>query len=82
MGSKDYMPSPAVLEQIVCLDWASPTMLECETWGIRNTVNARITFRRIDEEIWIIEGNKLRIMGDTSPTRDSVVYDLRLRLED
>lgn len=71
--------SPALLEQVVSLDWASPTALECETWGISKSISARIAFRPLDQEIWIIERNQLRIMEDTKE-KDSVFYDLALRL--
>ena len=61
MDKKDLEKDPSNLELIVSFDWASPTAAECSAFDISNNLHARICFRP-DSEVWIIDGNQLRIM--------------------
>lgn len=63
MVRQDLAMDSTVLETLVSLDWASPTMLECQHYDINpERLHARITYRERGEEAWIIEGNRLRIV--------------------
>ena len=66
MDRQDLQVAPAVLESIVSFDWASPTLPECKTFDIHpERLHSRITYREKGTEVWIIEGNSLRIIhGD------------------
>jgi len=53
--------TPDLLEQIVCYDWMSPTLVECEAFGISDNLHARISFHKEKGAVWIIDRNKLTI---------------------
>ena len=65
MDKQDLENSGSLLEQIVSLDWASPTGAECAAFGIDEChLHSRICFRP-DNVVWIIEGNEFRSLSYT-----------------
>jgi len=65
MDKQDLENSGSLLEQIVSLDWASPTVAECSAFGIdEGHLHSRICFRP-DNVVWIIEGNEFRSLSYT-----------------
>jgi len=65
MDKQDLENSGSLLEQIVSLDWASPTVAECSAFGIDEChLHSRICFRP-DNVVWIIEGNEFRSLSYT-----------------
>jgi len=59
---------PSLLELIVSYDWASPTLPECESFEIKDTLTSRITFREKGKHVWIIDGNILKIIVEGEAT--------------
>ncbi len=65
MDKQDLENSGSLLEQVVSLDWASPTGAECSAFGIDEChLHSRICFRP-DNVVWIIEGNEFRSLSYT-----------------
>ena len=65
MDKQDLENSGSLLEQVVSLDWASPTGGECKAFGIDEChLHSRICFRP-DNVVWIIEGNEFRSLSYT-----------------
>jgi len=69
MDKQDLENSGSLLEQIVSLDWASPTVAECSAFGISDNLNARICFRP-NNQVWIIDKNELRIKYNDGPASE------------
>jgi len=64
MDKQDLENSGSLLEQIVSLDWASPTGAECKAFDIDEChLHSRVCFRP-DNQVWIIEGNELRVLNN------------------
>ena len=65
MDKQDLENSGSLLEQVVSLDWASPTGAECKAFGTDEChLHSRICFRP-DNVVWIIEGNEFRSLSYT-----------------
>jgi len=69
MDKQDLENSGSLLEQIVSLDWSSPTGAECSAFDIKDNLHARICFRP-DNQVWIIDNQELRIMYCDGPFSD------------
>lgn len=72
MDRQDLERAPELLEQVVCYDWMSPTAVECQHFGITESLHARISFHKEKGEVWIIDGNKLTVRSWPEPTSTEV----------
>ena len=64
MDRQTLTQTPSILELIVSYDWASPTLPECEAYGIKDRLTSRITFRVGGKQTWIIDGNILKTVTE------------------
>jgi len=65
MDKQDLGKAGSLLEQIVSVDWSSPTGAECISFDINEChLHSRICFRP-DNVVWIIEGNEFRALSYT-----------------
>lgn len=65
---------PSLLETIVSLDWMSPTTVEARMYKIEDNLNARICFRPMDKQVWIIDGSEFRVVDEATDRHD--IYSL------
>jgi len=64
MDKQTLTQTPSILELIVSYDWASPTLPECEAYGIKDRLTSRITFLDRGKQTWVIDGNIIKIIID------------------